>query len=352
MDLVDQAAPVRRGEEIDGVAIDQFLATAVPHISGPLQVKQFPGGFSNLTYLLEKGDEQLVLRRPPVRTKPKNAHDMNREYKILQALSGTFTYCPKPIALGSADILGMPFYLMEAKKGLIFRRDYPPELGLTEEQIAQHGKTLMEVLAQLHTLDFKKLGLDDLGKPEGYTTRQILGWGKRFRAARTPDVPDFEPEIEWFEQNNPGDYEQAAIIHNDYKLDNVVWDKDCPTKLLAVLDWEMTTLGNPLMDLGNSLAYWVEADDPDHLKSHRMLPSTAPGALSRKELLEIYAKATGFSISHFDFYYTFGLFRLAAIIQQIYFRYYHKQTSDSRFKPLKYMVQSLQKACADHIRKL
>ncbi len=342
--MLDAAQPPRPGEELDTARLHDYLRGVLPEAEGTLELAQFPAGFSNLTYLLRLGEQELVLRRPPFGTKARSAHDMGREYRVLQRLHGHFPYCPRPLFLCEDDaVLGAPFYGMERVAGVILRRDLPPELGLGPERFGALCARLLDVQLELHSLDLEACGFADFGKPEGYTRRQVEGWSRRFRAARTPDVPDCETVMAWLAERIP-DEPPPALIHNDYKFDNVVLDPTDPLRIIGVLDWEMATVGNPLMDLGNSLAYWIEAGDPEPQQKIRMLPTQAPGALTRRELVERYATRSGRKVDDWDFYYCFGLFRLAGIAQQIYYRFFHGQTRDPRLKRFGYFIHCLEGA--------
>jgi len=350
MDLTDKAKTIRNGEELDTAAIEEFLKATIPGLAGNLTIEQFPSGFSNLTYLLAMGDRQLVLRRPPFGTKAKTAHDMDREYRILKALRPVFPYCPEPLAYTEdASIIGCPFYVMERIHGIILRKDLPGGLTFAPDQARRLCETLLDVQWELHSIDFNAIGLGDFGKPEGYVERQVKGWSKRYRAARTDDAPDCEEVMAWILEKMPPDSERPAVIHNDYRLDNVVLDERDPMKIIGVLDWEMATIGDPLMDFGNTLSYWIQADDPPEMQVMRLMPTHMEGALTREELVERYVEKSGCSTRNFDFYYCFGLFRLAVIAQQIYYRYYHGQTKDERFKMLIYGVQVLDKTARNVI---
>ena len=326
----------RPGEELDAGRIQDFLQQALPGFSGQPgidRISQFPGGASNLTYLLRIGDRELVLRRPPFGTKARTAHDMGREFRVLSSLHAVFPYCPKPLVYcDDSEIMGEPFFLMERLRGTILRRDLPDGLELTSDQARALCKKLLDVQIELHRVDYASAGLADLGHPQGYVTRQVEGWSKRFRASRTDDVPDNEALMTWLQTNMPPEASHASIIHNDYKFDNVVLeDRNGELVIRGVLDWEMTTLGDSLMDLGCSLAYWIEADDPSAMLAARMLPTHLPGMMRRSEVVDYYAEKSGRDITDFRFYYVFGLFRLAVIVQQIYFRYVRGQTADPRF---------------------
>ncbi len=345
MDLTDKSRTVREGEQFDIPGVERFLKQSIPGLRGDLAVEQFPSGYSNLTYLIRVGDTELVLRRPPFGTKAKTAHDMKREYTILQALTPVFPYCPKPLVYTEdASVMGCPFYVMERIRGIILRRDLPPGLAVTPGDAHKLCERLIDVQLELHALDYQAIGLADFGRPEGYVKRQIDGWSQRYRNARTDDAPDFEPVMQWLQEKMPRETDRPCIIHNDFKFDNVVLSPDDPLRIIGVLDWEMATIGDPLMDLGSSLAYWIQADDPPEFQAIRMMPTDIPGAMTRSEMIARYAQRSGLQIHTFDFYYCFGLFRLAGIAQQIYYRYYHRQTRDDRFALLIFAVKALEGA--------
>lgn len=332
MSTRDETSAPRTGEELDAGKLLEWLKSQNPVFTGPLQITQFSGGASNLTYLLRQGDKDWVLRRPPFGTKAKTAHDMGREFRVLSALQRVFPYCPKPVAYCEDEsVMGCPFYVMERIHGLILRKDLPPELQLSPQDARTLCEHLVDVQVALHHVDVQAAGLADFGKPEGYVRRQVEGWSERFRKARTDDVPDAEELMKWLAEHLPPESGRAALIHNDYKFDNVVLDPKDPLKIIGVLDWEMATLGDPLMDLGCSLAYWIQADDPEEFQMARMLPTTVPGMMTRQELVDSYARKSGLPIRDFHFYYVFGLFRLAVIAQQIYYRYAKGQTTNKRF---------------------
>ncbi len=345
MTHIDSPHEIRAGEELDVSRVETYLKDVLPNLEGQVRIQQFPSGFSNLTYLVTVGSRELVLRKPPIGKKAKTAHDMKREYNILKALKPVFPYVPEPLAYSEdSEITGSPFYVMERLKGIILRKNFPKGLVLEEKTIHQLCEKLISVLCELHALDYRQCGLENFGRPEGYVKRQVEGWSGRYRDARTDDVPDFEKVIKWLETNMPEHSPGPAIIHNDYKFDNVVLNPSDPLEITGVVDWEMATVGDPLMDLGASLAYWVNHDDPDEFKLIRTLPTAVPGMLTRKQIVDLYQKISGIQINGFEFYYCFGLFRLAVIAQQIYYRYYHGQTKDERFKMLGFAVQIIEKA--------
>ena len=343
MDLTDKPTKVRQGEELDLGMSEKVVKDSIPGLSGELMVEQFPSGYSNLTYLIKVGDTELVLRRPPFGRKAKTAHDMGREYRILKALHPVFPYCPKPLAyMADESVMGCPFYVMERIRGVILRKNLTNGLEFTADQMRSLCENLLDVHYKLHSIDYKAIGLEGFGKPEGYVKRQVEGWSERFKNSYTPDAPTFEKVMQWLHDKMPPDFSKPAIIHNDYKFDNVVLDPDKLLEIIGVLDWEMATIGDPLMDLGSSLGYWVQSDDSPKFQAARTLPTNLPGALTRDELVKGYAEKAGITIDNFDFYLCFGLFRLAVIVQQIYYRFYHGQTMDERFKSLIVAVHILE----------
>ncbi|UVE19496.1 phosphotransferase family protein [Pseudomonas sp. LS44] len=352
MALTDQSTRIREGEELDATAIDTYLKFHISGLSGTPRISQFPGGASNLTYLLEYPEQEFVLRRPPFGKKAKSAHDMGREFRILNQLNAGFPYCPKAYAHCTDDsVIGAEFYVMERVKGIILRDELPPELNLDEARTRQLCENFVDKLVDLHNVDYKACGLADLGKPEGYVQRQIGGWIDRYEKAMTPDAPQWEAVKSWLNDKMPADHPKPGIVHNDYRLDNVILDPANPMKIIGVLDWEMTTIGDPLMDLGNTLAYWIQADDPAPMQALRRQPSHLPGMLTRQQFADYYAERSGIEITNFDFYYTYGVFRLAGIMQQIYYRFFHGQTQDKRFAQFIHANKLLEQVCLQVIDK-
>lgn len=343
-DIVDTPVEIRQGEELDISKLEVFLKDEVKGLSGSIEIKQFPSGFSNLTYQITFNDRKLILRRPPFGTKAESAHDMKREFNILKALYAIFPYCPQPYVYSEdKSVIGSTFYVMEKLEGIILRKNLPEGLSFTSEQAKILSRSYLDIQHQLHSIDYQSIGLENFGKPEGYVKRQVDGWSKRYRNARTDDAPDFENIMTWLDKNQPSDCENPGIIHNDYKLDNVVLDPQNPTNIIGILDWEMATIGDPLMDLGSSLAYWVQKNDSDEMLAIRTMPTHLEGFLTRNELVSRYLEKSGLKIDSFDFYLVFGMFRLAGIAQQIYYRYFHGQTKDKRFAMLIFAVQILEK---------
>lgn len=344
MKPVDTPCEVRKGEEINIRKLRSYLKEHLPGADGEMNVKQFPSGFSNLTYLIAFGSREFVLRRPPMGTKAKTAHDMNREYRILKSISDSFARVPRPLHYcDDPEVIGSRFYIMERLSGIVLRKEIPQGVLETESEVRTLCRNWIKVLNDLHTLDYRACGLEDLGRPEGYVRRQVEGWAGRYRNARTEDVPDFEHIMDWLMGHMPDDHPNPALIHNDYKFDNVFLDPMEPTRIIGVVDWEMATIGDPLMDLGASLAYWIEHDDPEETRLIATLPTAHPGMLRRREIVALYEDISGSRITGFEFYYCFGLFRLAVIAQQIYYRYYHGQTRDTRFKNLAFFIHILEK---------
>ena len=350
--LLDQAGKVRDENAFDPATILPLLKQQIPDLAdGPLQLKQFQGGASNLTYELRVGERAMILRRPPSGTKPKSGHDMHREYRVMKALHPHFP-CPRVLAYTEdASLLGAPFYVMDKVEGIILRRDLPPGLTYPPEQARQLCLNLVDALIKLHTLDYKAIGLGDLGHPEGYVERQVKGWCERFEKAWTDDVPKCTELMAWIKAHQPADSPRPGIIHNDCRFDNAILDPKDKQTVIGVLDWEMCTVGDPLMDLGGTLAYWIQASDPQFMQATRMQPSHLPGMLTRDEIAAYYGEKTGRDIGNYDFYYVFGLFRLAVIAQQIYYRWKLGQTRNPRFEAFGMFVSVLSKVAGAVIEK-
>ena len=336
--VIDQPTTVRTGEELDLLRLADYLAQHLPNAKGPLVVEQFPSGYSNLTYLLRMGAQELVLRRPPFGANIKSAHDMGREYKVLAGLRRVYAKVPTPLLhCEDETVIGAPFYVMARVRGMVLRAHSAHDLLLPPPLMQRLAEQAIDTLAEIHGLDVATAGLADLGRPQGYVERQISGWTRRYRAAQTDEVPTIEQIMPWLQQTLPGD-SGAALIHNDFKYDNLILAADDLTQVLAVLDWEMCTLGDPLMDLGTTLGYWIEANDPPALIE--MFGLTAlPGNLNRQQVLERYIAASGRTIQQPLFYYVYGLFKIAVIIQQIYARYRQGHTQDARFAHLDQVVR-------------
>ncbi len=343
-DFRDQTSAVRPGEELDLAKLEPFLRSHFPAEAGTLVVRQFPSGHSNLTYSVYLGEREFVLRRPPFGSKVKTAHDMSREFRVLSKLHPAYSPAPKVLLYCDDDsILGAPFYVMEPVRGIILRRNLPQGLEFPAGTARRLSESFLDNLALLHSLDYAAIGLADLGKPQGYLERQVRGWTERYYDSKTHDYSEVEKISAWMAEHVPSTRE-AALIHNDYKYDNVVLDPNDLTKVVGVLDWEMCTIGDPLSDLGAALAYWVDAQDPEELQKIRWGPTTVPGSMTRAQLLHRYAQATGRDVSNMDFYLTFARFKIAVIIQQIYYRYHVGLTKDERFASMPGIVALLLRA--------
>lgn len=324
----DPTAPPRAGEELDLVRLEAWLQ------QGPVTCRQFPSGHSNLTYLVRIAGKDLVLRRPPFGTQVKSAHDMGREYRVLSQLHRVYPLAPRPtVYCEDPAVLGAPFYLMERLPGVVIRKDLPLALAESPRSCRRLSLAMVDNLATLHGLDLHAAGLSGFGKPEGYVRRQIEGWTKRWIDAQTEDVTAMNGVARWLASRIPAE-SGAALVHNDYKLDNILVDPADPARLTGLLDWEMATVGDPLMDLGTALSYWIEATDPAGFQQLRMSPTIAPGFITRREYVERYAETSGRAVADPVYYYVYGLFKLAVILQQIYYRYAHGFTRDGRFASL------------------
>jgi len=335
---IDSATTIRPGEELNTEHLRAYLAAHLPELRDSLVIEQFPRGFSNLTYLLRLGEQELVLRRPPFGANIKSAHDMGREYKVLAGLTQVYPKVPHPLLYCTDEsIIGAPFYVMERVKGVILRAQSAPKLALTPDLMQKLSTAAIDNLAAIHAVDYTAAGLADLGKPQGYGRRQIEGWTRRYHNAQTDEIPTIEQAITWLTTHLPAEA-GAALIHNDYKYDNFVLDPDDLTRIIAVLDWEMCTIGDPLLDLGTTLGYWIEPNDPHALASMFGL-TTLPGNLDRGQLVERYMATSGRTIADPLFYYVYGLFKIAVIIQQIYARYRQGHTHDERFANLIQVVR-------------
>ncbi|HEY1551869.1 MAG TPA: phosphotransferase family protein [Kofleriaceae bacterium] len=325
----DAAKPVREHEALDTAKLAEFLG-------GPVTVEQFPGGHSNLTYLLHHGDRELVLRRPPFGSKVKSAHDMGREVAVLSKLAPVYDRAPHVIAYEpTGDVLGAPFYLMERRRGVILRKDVPDDPAL----IARVCDLLVDALVDLHAVDYAAAGLGDFGKPAGYVGRQVSGWIERYTGSQTDEIAAMATAGAWLVANQPGDG-PPALIHNDFKFDNVIFDSKLE-RITGVLDWEMATIGDPLMDLGTSLSYWMQSNDGPTFQNVLFGVTTKPSMPPRTQIAQRYFERSGRRTEHLVFYYVFGLYKTAVILQQIYYRYAKGLTTDARFAPFIMVVRAI-----------
>ncbi|MGH3086773.1 MAG: phosphotransferase family protein [Rubrobacteraceae bacterium] len=350
---MSETIKVREGEELDLAAVEKRLREEIEGLpDGKLEARQFPSGASNLTYFLRIDEWEGVLRRPPLGPVPPKAHDMERESKILSSLNPVYPLAPKPYFFeGNEEVIGAPFYVMERRKGAVIDDSFPEGVEPGEELCRGISEMVVDTLVELHAVDVEEAGLSDLGRPEGFLERQTHGWISRYEKAKTEEIPEAEPLIEWIGRDIP-DSPSPTIIHNDFKLNNLLLNPDDLTEVRAVLDWEMTTVGDPLFDLAVSLSYWVEPGDPRELQE--VLPtvvSTSPHFFTRKEFIDRYAQKSGRDLSDIEWHMVFGYFKLAVILQQIYARWHKGQTKDDRFANFDERVKNLMIHARDLSRK-
>ncbi|MCB8983922.1 MAG: phosphotransferase family protein [Ardenticatenaceae bacterium] len=338
---------VRQDERFDETKLAAYLHGRLPGSTQPLTVRQFGGGAANLTYLLDYGTHQYVLRRPPLGPVAQSAHDMAREYKVLSVLYKAFPYAPRAfLYCDDTAVIGSNFFVMERRQGVVVRRSLPPAFAAMPDAPRRMSEALVDALAAFHAVDYQSIGLGDLGEPDGFIERQIEGWCKRWHAAKTADVAAMDAVYAWLKANQPPSTGHS-LVHNDYKLDNVMLDPADPGRLVAIFDWDMCTLGDPLNDLGALLCYWTEPTDPPYFQAMAMMPTGNKGFLTRQELVDRYAAKSGRSVSNIRFYHTLGLYRLTVIIAQIYIRYHRGQTQDQRFAAFGPMIPLMAQAALE-----
>lgn len=332
MTELDKARNIRKGEELDQALLQEYLNSHFPQWGKIDHIEQFPSGFSNLTYLLCLESSEVILRKPPIGANIKGGHDMHREYNVQSKLRPKFSKVPEVYAYSDdATIIGSEFYLMERVEGVIIRGKDP---GITDPAVFnQISDSWLSTLIELHKVPYEECGLGDLGNPIGYNKRQIQGWTKRYAKSQTSDVKAIEKIMAWLNKSIPSE-SGHSLIHNDFKYDNVIYELGDWTKVKAVLDWEMSTLGDPLFDFGTSLAYWTEEEDLQFFGDLISMPTFQGGNLTRNELVELYAERAGADVSNVIYAFVYGLFKIAVIVQQIYYRYHHGITQDPRFKYL------------------
>ncbi|MGN6185653.1 MAG: phosphotransferase family protein [Thermoanaerobaculia bacterium] len=332
--------PVRASEQLDWDKLAEYLRREL-HVHGEMKVSQFPGGHSNLTYDLAFDDLEVVLRRPPFGPVPPRAHDMARECRVLGAVHPHFALAPKPYLLcEDTSIIGSVFYVMERRRGIVIRSDEPAPIKGNVSLRREISASMIDTLAELHAIDVAAHGLDALGKPQGFVARQIKGWTERWHGSKTSDVADMEWLASWLDERIPNDPPRATLVHGDYKLDNVMLSFEEPSTLIGVFDWEMSAIGDPLVDLGILLCYWIHAVGNDDA-----IPSvtTRDGWFTRDEILARYASRANADLSNIALYEVFAVFKLAVVIQQIYARFVRGQTDDPRFESLGARVTQLAK---------
>jgi aminoglycoside phosphotransferase (APT) family kinase protein len=347
----NDSTSVRAGEELDSAALDSYLreypAEQFSKLdpNSAIEIEQFPGGHSNLTYLIRYGDREFVLRRPPVGPVAPTAHDMPREYKLLSMINPHFPLAPKPVLLcKDSSIIGVPFYLMERRRGLIVRFKVPPQIGDNVTLRRRVSESVVDTLVALHAVDIQSSGISQIGKPAGFVARQVAGWADRWQRSKTGELAEMDQVIDWLTDRIPPETDRdATIVHNDFKLDNIMLDENDPARVVAVLDWEMCTVGDPLIDVGLFLSYWTMKGADNELGQNSSLRAVTngPGWMTREEIIEQYEAKTGRDLSRIAFYETFARFKVAVVIQQIYFRYIRGQTRDERFRNFDQLVREL-----------
>lgn len=346
--LRDTPGQVRDEDAFDPAVVHEWLSEryrGIAGLSGVPSVRQFPGGASNLTYQLSYPDRELILRRPPRGHKAASAHDMSREYRVQSGLRPVYPYVPRMLAFcADTDVIGAEFYVMERIDGIILRRDLPDGLELSEEQTRKLCVDAVDRLIELHQVDVDAAGLTDLGKGAGYVRRQVDGWCDRYQRARTDNVPECAEIMRWLQENQPDDV-ATCLIHNDYRFDNLVLDGPRTLDVIGILDWELATLGDPLMELGATMSYWVQADDEEFLQLVRRQPTHLPGMMTRAEVVDYYAERTGRTIENWTFYLTYGMFRVAVIMQQLYRRYVDGGTHNPMYADMWRFAEYMESYC-------
>lgn len=324
--------PVREGEDFDHHVLAEYLKGKLPASDRALEVLQFAGGHANLTYLLRYGDAEYVLRRPPLGPVAPSSHDMGREYRVLSVLyraypaaPRAFLYCEDPA------VIGAPFFVMERRRGIVVSRQVPPEFGGGNDPVANRkmSEVLIDTLADLHEVDPRRVGLETLGRPDGFLRRQVDGWAGRYDRAKTGDVPVVGEVVQWLRDQLPPS-PTPTLVHNDFRLDNMMLDSHDPGRCVAVFDWDMCTRGDPFADVGMLLSAWMEKDEAGAGLS--TIPAAVPGFLTRREAVDRYGKRRNVDVSNMPYYYVFGIFKIAVALQQIYYRYHVGQTKDERFQ--------------------
>jgi len=328
----DDTIEVRAGEQMNWQSIEDYLRTRITTIGeGHIQARQLPSGAYNLTYLVQIGEWEGVLRRPPLGPLAPKAHDMGREAGLLARIHPVFPLAPSPYAFcDNLEIMSVPFYVMERRRGIVLNETFPEGSIVTPELCRRLSETVADTLVKIHAIDWKAAGLDKFGHPEGFLERQLTGWIERYQRSQTPESPDITLLTRWLIEHIPTS-PPATLIHNDFKLNNMLLDTQDLARPTAVLDWEMTTIGDPLFDLAISLCYWVQPDDPEELRAILPTITPQPGFFTRAELMERYATLSGRDLSSMQFYMTFAYLKLSVILQQIYIRWLRGQTQDPRF---------------------
>jgi aminoglycoside phosphotransferase (APT) family kinase protein len=343
---------VRAGEELDRVALAEYLNKNLPGGASDIEVEQFPNGHSNLVYLVRTDRREYVLRRPPLGPVAPKAHDMAREYRVLHAVHPHFPEAPQVFLLcEDPSVIGGTFFLMERRRGVVIRDSIPCELAAIPDYPRLVSEAFIDCLVRMHSIDVSQPGLSALGKPEGFVERQVRGWTDRWNRAKTEEISEMDRIVRWLNDHLPLSVD-VTLVHNDYKLDNVML-RPGGDRVEAVLDWEMTTIGDPLADLGLTMCYWTWASIAAEDDPHPATPSVTsqPGWYTRDQFLDRYAQRTGRDLTHIRYHEVLGLFKLAVILQQIYYRFQRGQTQDERFRTFERRVRGLIRLAASLIEK-
>ncbi len=347
MDIVSDTIAVRPDEQLDEARLADYLRGQLEGSDAPLTIRQFGGGAANLTYLLDYGTHQYVLRRPPLGPVAPSAHDMAREFRVLSVLHQNFRYAPRAFVFcEDVSIIGAPFFVMERRQGIVVRRSIPDIYAGIPDAPRRMSEALVDALVDFHAVDYKAVGLETLGKPLGYVERQIEGWYGRWHKAKVDDLPQMDTVHQWLIEHLPVS-SAVSLVHNDYKLDNVMLAADDPGKLVAIFDWDMCTLGDPLVDLGALVTYWTEPSDPPYMQMTAMMPVGDSRFPTRADIIQRYAEKSGRDVSHITFYHALGLYRLVVICAQIFIRYKRGQTQDTRFEAFGTMIPLLAQAAQE-----
>jgi aminoglycoside phosphotransferase (APT) family kinase protein len=344
---------VRAGEQLDWARLVGWLREHLPacgvrgfDVTREPEIAQFPGGHSNLTYLLRFGEAEIVIRRPPLGPVAPKAHDMAREFHWLAAMHRVFPLAPRPYVLcEDPEVIGSVFYAMERRRGLVVRTKEPAALSRPADR-RRLSDAVVSTLAALHGIDVAANDLGGLGKPAGFVARQVNGWADRWHRAKTASIREMDALAAWLQSHLPADAVPPAVVHGDFKLDNLMLEAGDVGRIVAVLDWEMSALGDPLVDLGILLAYWSPTAPPSQRDALTTV-TDRPGYFTRDEILDSYSMRSTRDLSNIRFYETFAVFKIAVVIQQIYFRYVQGQTTDARFATFDTRVAYLARHAAD-----
>ena len=324
---------VRKDEQLDLESLRQYLKNILKLEFNNLTSLQFSGGHANLTYLLKLDEREYVLRRPPLGPVAPSSHDMYREHRVQSSLNTLFPLAPKSLYFCDEEtIIGSKFHIIERRNGFVIRKQFEPYISPTKDNLRKISFKIIDVLSDLHKINPDEVGLGDLGKPDGFVLRQLNGWEERWKKSteETDLNSKFDKLIGYLRSTLPQP-QTVTILHNDFKLDNIMWSNEDPFDPIAVFDWDMCTRGDPLMDLGHMLNYWIDETDNEDCKLITSMPVDKILYPTRKEIVDYYSKKTGFNVKNINWYYAFGAFKLAVILQQIFYRYQKGQTQDERF---------------------